>query len=84
MTYKIEESRLEIKTVKRVYEDVILHMSLVDSIKIDLTEVEVLDTSGIAVMLAWWQYAIGHNIDCQFEVSDAVQESFDAYQLKLP
>ena len=84
MIYKIEEVKLEINTVKRVYDAVLLHMSLVDSIKIDLTDVESLDTSGIAVILAWWQYALNHDIECGFEVNETVQQRLDAYHLKLP
>ena len=44
MIYKIEDSCLRIKTAKDIYEAAMLHMSLVDSIIIDLTDVKDLDT----------------------------------------
>ena len=84
MIHKVSETQIVINNAKKIYQVVIIHMSLVDNIIIDLSEVEKVDTSGIAVLMAWWQYAIAHEIECAFKLSAAVEDSLNAYHLKLP
>lgn len=84
MIYKIEETEITIKNANNVYQAVLVHMSLIDNIIIDLSLVNRVDTSGIAVMMTWWQYAKQHNIKCEFEVSDEVRNRVMSYRLTLP
>lgn len=84
MIYRINESHLSVHKVKSLYSQVEQCMSLTDSITIDLTPVEYIDTAGIAMILAWWQVAISVDVVCHFKLSDAVSNAIRSYQLELP
>lgn len=84
MNYTVKEKKLTVQKVKALYEEVIRCMSLSDKVKIDLTKVQYLDTSGIALILVWWQYAVAHDVICHFETSEAVSEALRGYEIELP
>ena len=84
MIYKVDETHLTITHIKRIYEEAVLHFALAKEVQIDLSAVKKIDTSGIAVILSWWQHAIRHGVKCAFIYSPVVKESFSSYRLKLP
>ncbi|UTC24449.1 STAS domain-containing protein [Candidatus Comchoanobacter bicostacola] len=51
---------------------------------IDCTQVKKIDSTGLAVLCAWWQYASGDGISCHFECNDLVQEVIDQNKIELP
>lgn len=84
MIYKVNDARLTIQVVKKIYMKVKQCMSLTDDIAIDLTKVEYLDTAGISLILAMWQYAASNDVACHFKVNDVVSEALRSYQIELP
>ena len=51
---------------------------------IDCTQVEKIDSVGLAVLCAWWQYASSGGISCHFECNDLVQEVITQNKIELP
>lgn len=84
MIYRINEAQVTVQTVRSLYEQVEQCLSLTETIVIDLTEVEYIDTAGIAMVLAWWQRSIALDVVCRFKVSDAVANAIRSYQIELP
>lgn len=82
--HKVEESQLVVAVVTKAYEEVLRCMSLTDKIQIDLTNVDRVDTAGIALILAWWQYATEHGVECHFKTNDVVKEAVRSYSIELP
>jgi anti-anti-sigma regulatory factor len=82
--YKIKDKRLTVQSVKFLYTQVIQSMSLTDNINIDLSGVEYMDTAGLAMILAWWQFATANDIVCCYKVNDLILSSCQSYQIELP
>lgn len=84
MIYRVTDIRLTVHTVKKLFVKVRQCMALTDDILIDLMKVEYLDTAGVALILAWWQYAVANDVVCHFKVNDVVAAALRSYQIELP
>ncbi len=84
MIYLVEEPNLTIKYIKKIYEEGLLHISLTDSVQVDLRYVKKIDTSGIAVMISWWHYAEKNSVKFDMVINQIIQDSIQAYKLELP
>ena len=54
------------------------------AVAIDCTQVQKIDSVGVAVLCAWWQYASSDGISCHFECNDLVQEAINQNKIELP
>ena len=84
MKYTVKEKKLTVQKVKALYEEVTRCISASESIQIDLQKVQYLDTSGIALILVWWQHAVIHDVICHFEINEAIAKAFQSYNIELP
>ena len=84
MRHCVESDHVILNNAKDIYTAGILSLKKSKTVTFDLTKIKNVDTSGIAVLFAWWQYAVNTDITCQFELSESVSESLRMYDIELP
>ena len=84
MTFKVREGEINIRNAKKVYSEGIRSLQKNGSCKIDLTSVEKLDTTGVSVLIALWQYGLKNSVKCHFESSQQVEAALRVYNIELP
>ena len=84
MNHKLESKKMTIRHIKTMHREVLALMASVDDIEIDMTDVDEVDTSGLAVILSWWRYALEHEVKCHFIPSEQVKSLMAIYDIELP
>jgi len=84
MSFQLTETSLTISNAKAVYASGVDHMKKKESVHFDVKTVKFVDTAGVSVLIAWWQYGLKKHVKCHFEVSEAVEETLRVYNIELP
>ena len=75
---------LLVRQAKQVYANGVQMIKSSREISIDCQQVDQIDSTGIAVLCAWWQYASTRNIVCSFNLSTTVQAALQQHGIELP
>ena len=75
---------LLVRQAKQVYANGVQMIKSSREISIDCQQVDQIDSTGIAVLCAWWQYASVHEVVCEFKLSVTVQEMLLRHGIELP
>lgn len=84
MTFKVSDGEINIRNAKKVYSDGVKSLVKNKSCEIDLTAVEQLDTAGVSVLIALWQYGLKNSVECHFKASQQVEAALRVYNIELP
>ena len=84
MKVVLNEHDLKVDAAQYIYSKGIKALAKYAEVCIDCEAVDDLDSTGIAVLCAWWQYASVHEVVCEFKLSVTVQEMLLRHGIELP
>ena len=80
----IDVEAIEFSNAADIYREGLKEIEKKTDLVMDVTNVNNVDISGIAVLFSWWQDAIRMHVNCHFELSSSVIEVLHAHDLELP
>ncbi len=84
MKHILNKSDLQVQHAKQVYLEGIKILKQHAPVEIDALGVSELDSTGIAVLCAWWQYASVNRVECRFTLNTMTQEMLLKNGIELP
>ncbi len=84
MKHTIDKNALQVHYAKHTYLEGIAVLKQHAQVEIDALGVSVVDSTGIAVLCAWWQYASVNQVECRFILNTMTQEMLLKNGIELP
>ena len=84
MKYALSKKDLSVGKSKSIYQEGVRILSQYSTVEIDALMVEEIDSTGIAVLCAWWQYASVNKVECRFTLNTMIQEMLLKNGIELP